>query len=160
MSDISVTPPPPAPAPKKDNKLQIVAASIFALAVAIIILALVIPSSDSNDSGNIDTGSSSNTSLTNEEPPITTPVNKYDAYYEHVLNNSGQANSMDKSKVIELGDLVCEALDQGNSIAAVVAVLSNASTTSSDVDLAAAAMYGAVIYLCPEYEADLQNYLG
>lgn len=149
------TPPvPPVQPPKKDNKFQIFAASFFALAVVILIIALVMPSSDS--------GSSVATTDTTDAPaPIITaaPVNKYDQYYEHVLNNSGQANTMSKSDVIELGDLVCQALDQGNSIASVVQVVSNSSSDSSDVELGASAIYGAVTYLCPEYDSMMQAYL-
>lgn len=154
MSDIQNTPPPapPSPQPKKDNKVQILAASFFALAIAVLVLILAMPSSDSSDSS---------TDTTDAPAPIITaaPVNKYDSYYEHVLNESGKANSMSKSDVIKLGDLVCQALDEGNSIAAVVRVLSNASSDSSDIDLAASALYGAVKYLCPEYDPMMQAYL-
>lgn len=149
----TMPPAPPAPAPKKDNKTQILAASFFALAAAILVLVLVLPSSNSD--------SSSNSSSDNQTLPVVTdaPVNKYDSYYEHVLNNSGRANSMSKADVIQLGDLVCQAFDEGNSVAAVVGVLSRASSDSSDIELAAAAMWGATEYLCSEYKPMVEAYL-
>ena len=148
-----VPPLPPTPqAPKKDNKTQILAASFFALAAAILVLVIVLPSSNSDSSG---------PASTNAPAPVVTaaPVNKYDQYYEHVLNNAGQANTMAKSKVIEFGDLVCQALDEGNSIAAVVNVVSRASGTTSDMELGAAVIWAAVTYFCPEYVAMMQAYL-
>jgi hypothetical protein len=94
------------------------------------------------------------------EPVITaSPVNKYDSYYEHVLNNSGQANTASKADVIEFGDLVCQSLDNGQSVAAVANVVANASGSTSDMELGAAVIYGAIKYLCPEYDAMLQAYL-
>lgn len=153
MSDPFNTVPPTPPAPKKDNKTQILAASFFALAAAILVLILVLPSSNS-DSGN-------ESGAVNQASPAVTdaPINKYDAYYEHVLNESGRANSMSKADVIQLGDLVCQAFDEGNSVAAVVSVMSRASSDSSDIELAAAAMWGATEYLCSEYKPMVQAYL-
>lgn len=142
-----VPPLPPTPqAPKKDNKTQILAASFFALAAAILVLVIVLPSSNSDTSG--------------PAPVITAaPVNKYDQYYEYVLNNSGQANSTAKSKVIEFGDLVCQALDQGNSVAQVANVVSSAVGSTSDLELGAAVIFAAVKYICPEYQAMMDAYL-
>lgn len=154
MSDMYYTTPPAPPAqpPKKDNKLQIIAASIFALAAAILIFAITMPSDGEMTSAPDTTRA--------PEPVITAPaVNKYDAYYEHVLNNSGQANTADKSDVIEFGDLVCQSLDNGKSVAAVTEVVANASSSTSDMELGAAVIYGAIKYLCPEYDAMLQAYL-
>ena len=154
MSDMQYTTPPlpPTPAPKKDNKLQIVAASFFGLAVVVLILAVALPSSNSD---------SNTTSATDAPAPVITaaPVNKYDSYYQHVLNNSGQANSMAKSKVIEFGDLVCQALDEGNSVAQVVNVVSSAVGSTSDLELGAAVIFAAVKYICPEYQAMMDAYL-
>jgi hypothetical protein len=148
-----VPPLPPTPqSPKKDNKTQILAASFFALAAAILVLVIVLPSSNSDSSGS---------ASTNAPAPVITaaPVNKYDQYYEHVLNNSGQANSMAKSKVIEFGDLVCQALDEGNSVAQVVNVVSSAVGSTSDLELGAAVIFAAVKYICPEYQAMMDAYL-
>ena len=152
MSEQQYTPPvPPAPAPKKDNKVQILAASFFGLAVAVLVLAIALPSSNKSDN--------SNAVSTPVSTPDVMPVNKYDSYYEYVLNESGRANSMSKSDVIKLGDLVCQAFDEGNSASAVINVMARASSDSSDVDLAAAALWGATEYLCPEYKAMVQAYL-
>jgi hypothetical protein len=87
-------------------------------------------------------------------------VNKYDQYYEHVLNNSGQANTMGKDKVIEFGDLVCATLDNGNSIGYVVELLSKYAKTQSDNELFASVVWGAVTYLCSEYKGQMDAYLG
>lgn len=152
MSDVQNTPPPapPSPQPKKDNKLQIIAASIFALAAAILIFAITLPSD----------GEMTSAPDTSRAPIVTSaPINKYDSYYEHVLNNSGQANTASKADVIEFGDLVCQSLDNGQSVAAVANVVSNASSSSSDIELGAAVIFGAIKYLCPEYDAMLQAYL-
>lgn len=148
MSDTQFTP----PAPGKDHSGKVLTAVLFSLAIGFPLLALAVVSSD---------GESSAPVSTNAPAPVITaaPVNKYDQYYEHVLNNSGQANSMAKSRVIEFGDLVCQALDGGNSIAAVVNVVANASGTTSDMELGAAVIYGAITYLCPEYDSMLRAYL-
>ena len=107
------------------------------------------------------------TTIVREVPASTAPVpivtaavvNKYDKYYEYVLNNSGQANTSSKADIIEMGDLVCGALDKGNSIDAIVRVLSRASTGQSDNELYAAVVYAAITYLCDEYSGQLNAYL-
>lgn len=92
--------------------------------------------------------------------PYVAPVtNKYDDYYAHVLKNSGQANSESKADVIEFGDLVCQSLDAGNSVQKVVALLNSYAETTSDRELYAAVITGAIMYLCSEYNSALQNYL-
>lgn len=156
MSDMQYPSPPlpPAQPQQKDNKVQILAGSFFALAIAILVAVIAIPSSGSDgDSG-------SQTVATIQVPDVTAaPVNKYDSYYQHVLNNSGQANSISKADVIQIGDLVCQALDEGNSIADVVAVVERAASTTSDAEYGAAVIFGAVTYLCPEYNAMMQSWL-
>ena len=92
--------------------------------------------------------------------PYVAPVtNKYDDYYAHVLQNSGQANSEPKSDVIEFGDLVCQALDSGRSVQYVVTLLNGYADSISDQELYAAIITGAILYLCSEYNGQLQNYL-
>ena len=86
-------------------------------------------------------------------------ANKYDLYYQHLLDNSGQAQTSSKATLIELGDLTCGALERGNSVAAVVDVLNDASSGKSDTDLYASVLVGAVSYLCPEYARELKAYL-
>jgi len=94
-------------------------------------------------------------------PPITQApvINKYDAYLEHVYNNSGQANSMSKAKLIEYGDIICSVLDQGKTIPWIVNYLSNGSNTQSDNELYASIVYGAITYICDEYKYALNEYL-
>jgi hypothetical protein len=151
MSDMYYTTPPAPPVPpKKDNKLQIIAASVFGAAVLLLLIVIAVPS----DKAAVPAA------VTQPAPVITAPaVNKYDSYYEHVLNNSGQANTASKSDVIEFGDLVCQSLDNGKSVAAITEVVANASGSTSDMELGAAVIYAAIKYLCPEYDPMLQAYL-
>lgn len=151
MSDTQYPAPEIAP-PKKDNKIQILAASFFAFAIAVLAAAIVIPSSNDN---------SKETAATTAQVPDTTAAqtNKYDLYYQHVLNNSGQANLVSKADVIQTGDLVCQALDAGNSIADVISVVDSTAETTSDAEYGASVIFGAVTYLCPEYDAMMRSYL-
>ena len=157
----------PAPAPSNAPKTDSVATKyagpsvIYALAGFIAAVGLVIvvllATGRNGDSSSEKTVVAVET--TEAPAPAETSPNKYNQYYEHVLNNSGIANTWTKAKVIEFGDLVCQALDEGNSVASVVAVVSNASDSNSDAELGAAVIYGAVTYLCPEYDAMMQAYL-
>lgn len=93
-------------------------------------------------------------------PPVTAPAtNKYDDYVSWVKNNSGQANSTSNSQIIETGDLVCSALDSGRTIKEVATLMQETASTSSDIELYAAVLYGAVKYLCPEYQQAMTDYL-
>jgi hypothetical protein len=146
---MNYTTPPQLPAPKKDNKLQIIAASLFALAIVILLIVIAAPSDSSSDIAQPD-----------PEPVITAPVeNKYDNYYEYVLSNSGKANTFGKANVIEYGDLVCQSLDEGSSIASIARVITNASGSQSDIELGATVVFGAITHICPEYDAMLQAYI-
>lgn len=89
----------------------------------------------------------------------TMPTNKYTKFHDHVMENSGQAQTWDKSKLIELGDLICGALDDGNSVAAVIELLESYSSGTSDTELFASILVGAVSYLCPEYASQFDNYI-
>lgn len=86
-------------------------------------------------------------------------TNKYDDYYQHVMNNSGRAQTELRSDVIELGDLVCGALDKGNSFSAITSALASASSGQSDNEYFASIMYGAVKHICPEYYSAMSAYL-
>lgn len=156
-------PHPPSPQPEKKDTITFTKKNlaIAFLAVSLFILIFVTAIGGSNEDAN---NTSSNTTVAPApvytNPPVTSPpVNKYDAYLEHVYNNSGQANTISKASLIEYGDIVCEVLDNGNSIAWVVNYLSQRSTGSSDVDLYASVVYGAITYICPEYKSDLDSYL-
>jgi len=156
MNDILLDP-PPAPQPEKKDTLTINKKNfaIAFLAVALFILFVVVLASGDKSSS---PATSAAPIVTN--PPITAPtVNKYDAYLDHVYNNSGQANTTSKAKLIEYGDIICEALDRGNSIAWIVNYLSNGSSGQSDNELYASIIYGAITYICDEYKGDLNLYL-
>lgn len=93
-------------------------------------------------------------------PPITAPAtNKYEDYVAWVKSNSGQANTTSESLIIETGDTICTALDAGRSVKQVADLMQENAVSSSDVELFAAVLYGAVQYLCPEYKQDMSNYL-
>ncbi len=153
MNDVLFDPPPaPTPEPKKGITINPKYALAFAIAAFAFLMLVIVAPSDK------------------EVAPTTTPapvqtfapapvVNKYDSYLEHVYNNSGQANSMTKAKLIEYGDIICEALDNGRSIAWITSYLSTYSEGQSDVELYASIIYGAITYICDEYKGDLNLYL-
>jgi hypothetical protein len=151
-------PHPPTPPQPEDNKKNItpkqLGAAVFFIASLILLLIVIVAPSDN----------SSTSDTTNAPAPVITaapapPVNKYDSYLEHVYNNSGQANTMTKAKLIEYGDIICEALDNGRSIAWITSYLSEYSQGQSDVELYASIIYGAITYVCDEYKGDLNLYL-
>ena len=98
-------------------------------------------------------------STTTDAPYVSPVTNKYDDYYTHVLNNSGKANSMAKSEIIEFGDVVCEALDKGRTVAWIVSFLEDYADSTSDNEFFASIIFGAVTYICAEHQEKLQNYL-
>ena len=157
MSDLNI---PPAPQPEKKDTVTFnkknLAIAFLALSLFVLFIVLIIPGDNSSAPK---TTNAPAPVVTN--PPITAaPVtNKYDDYMNHVLNNSGQANSWSKADVIEFGDLVCQALDNGNSVRSVVNLLNNYAKTTSDAEFFASVMIGSIKFLCPEYMSDLQYYL-
>ena len=148
-------PHPPSPKDKDTvtfNKKNL-AIAFLALALAILFIVILVPGD--NTSSPVATATPVAT-----EPPITAaPVNKYDQYMDHVYNNSGQANTWTKAQLIEFGDLVCGALDNGTTIPQVVNLLEGYAKTSSDVELFASVVYGSITYICPEYKYALNEYL-
>ncbi len=156
MNDILLDP-PPAPQPEKKDTLTVNKKNfaIAFLAAAIAILAIVLIASGDN--------SSNSSTITTEAPVFTAApapaVNKYDAYLEHVYNNSGQANTISKASLIEYGDTICESLNSGRSIPWIVNYLSQASSGYSDNALFASVIYGAITYICDEYKPALNAYL-
>jgi hypothetical protein len=156
MNDILLDP-PPAPQPEKKDTLTFnkknLAIAFLAVSIFILILAIVIPGSNSSSPVTTDAPASVQTYA---PTPV---VNKYDAYLEHVYNNSGQANSISKPTLIEYGDTICNALSQGKSISWIVSYLSENSTGYSDNALFASVVYGAITYICDEYKPDLNAYL-
>ena len=151
-SDPSLTPPPPSTGKTYTTK-QLGAGLFFLAAIALFIGVIIAPST--KESTPVTT-----TTSTTQAPVYSAPVvNKYDAYLEHVYNNSGQANTLTKAKLIEYGDIICQALDSGRSIAWIVNYLSTNSTGQSDNELYASVVYGAITYICDEYKGDLNLYL-
>ena len=159
-SDLPLDPPSPAPVnnsfPDK-NKFIIITALIAAVAL---LIGILIANSSSDSSSQTPTTLAA-VSNYDETPTYTIPasVNKYDAYLEHVYNNSGKANTMDKSELIEFGDVVCQALDNGKAIGTIVGILNNASNDTRDAELYASIIFGSITHLCDEYEGDLRFYL-
>lgn len=149
---------PPSPEPQKKDTVTFnkknLAIAFFALAFFILLIVMIIP-------GDKSSSPSTTTAPIPTNPPVTAApvVNKYDSYLNHVYNNSGKAYTFGEAKLIEFGDLVCGALDDGNSIRAVVNLLSNYSTGYQDNELFASVVFGSITYICPEYTADLNRYI-
>lgn len=94
--------------------------------------------------------------------PVVTqaPVqNKYDQYISDVHANSGASYGQTDAQLIKVGDLVCQALDEGNSFSDVMSVMESSSSGQSDIEMFAAIMYNAIKHICPEYFTSLNNYL-
>jgi len=152
---------PHPPSPKKKETVTFNKKNLaigFLVTILIIFILALIGSGDSSDKVNTDS------IVVNTNPPAapsgsSSTKNKYDNYMDHVLANSGQANTADPSKLIEFGDLVCETLDEGNSVAYVAALLESYVAKKSDAELFAAVMTGAVLYICPEYKPAMSAYL-
>ena len=151
-----LTPPvPPMEQPKKDaNGMKLMGIIMILLAAVALLIGILIASGSNNSD------SSTNTSPAPVETYAPAPVvNKYDAYLDHVYNNSGQANTISKASLIEYGDTICSALDNGRSISYIVNYLSDSSSGDTDAALYASVIFGAITYICDEYKGDLNLYL-
>jgi hypothetical protein len=156
MTELNPPLPPSSPEKKETvtfNKKNL--AIGFLVAVLIIFVLAVIGSSGSSNKDNTD----SVTIYTNPPAAPAPTKNKYDNYMDHVLANSGQANTADPSKLIEFGDLVCETLEEGNSVSYVAALLESYVAKKSDAELFAAVMTGAIRHICPSYLPELNRYI-
>ena len=91
--------------------------------------------------------------------PAPSQSNKYDDYLTELRNYSGQANTWSDGDLIEMGHLVCEAFDNGNSLDQVIKVFSDNSSGSYDDELFAGTIMGAVVYICPEHKDAVQSQL-
>lgn len=146
--------PPPSPQ-KKDtvtfNKKNL-AIAFLAVSIFILIIAIVVPGDKTSSPAD-----------TTPAPIVTNPPapvkSKYDRYIDHVLNESGQANTWTNANLIEFGDLVCQSLNNGSSIREVVNILSRNVKNDSDIVFFAAVVRGAIENICPEYMNDLRYYL-
>lgn len=149
MSDF--TPPTPPNSIQNNQKFQKFALIFFLVAVFILIAAIIIP------------GDNTNSSPDTTQAPATTqyvaPVNKYEEFYDYVINNSGKAYVYTKGEIIEFGELVCSALDSGKTIDQVVIVLETSANDMNDVRLFAAIVYSAINNICTEYIPELNVYL-
>jgi hypothetical protein len=157
MSDAPLTPPtPPPPSGSKNNSTIVVIAAAVA---AVVITALIVFGMSSSNKSSTDVADTA----ANTTPYVPAPEpasSKYDRYYKHVLDNSGQANTIDKADLISYGDTICSALNNGQSIPYIVSYLSDRSAGETDAALFASVIFGAITYICPEYRSDLQTYLG
>jgi hypothetical protein len=155
MNDENFNPPqPPKPEPKKGITINPKYAIAFAVAAFALLMLVILAPSD-NKSTPVTTDAPAQTF----DPTPVPSVNKYDAYLDHMYNNSGQANTITKAKLIEYGDIVCNALDSGRTIPWIVNYLSTSASTQSDVELFASLVYGSITYICDEYKGDLNLYL-
>jgi hypothetical protein len=155
MNDVLFDPPPaPTPEPKKGITINPKYALAFAVA-AFALLMLVIVAPGDKETAPVTTAAPAPVITASPAPAI----NKYDAYLDHVYNNSGQANTISKGTLIEYGDTICNALNQGRTIPWIVSYLSDNSTGYSDNALFASIIYGAITYICDEYKPDLNAYL-
>lgn len=157
MNDILLDP-PPAPQPEKKETITFnkknLAIAFLAVALFFLFIIILLPGDKSSSPA-----TTAAPVVTDAPAPITPAVNKYDQYLQHVYNNSGQANSISKADLIEYGDIICQSLDQGKTIAWIVNYLSRNSSGQSDMELYASVMYGAIHYICSEYTGDLNLYL-
>ena len=148
-----LTPPlPNMDPPRSTNGMKQMGIIMVLLAAVALLIGILIASGDD----------SSPPAATNAPEQTYAPapvVNKYQAYLDHVYNNSGQANTINKADLIEYGDTICSALDNGRSIPYIVGYLSNSSSGSTDAALYASVIFGAITYICDEYKGDLNLYL-
>jgi hypothetical protein len=92
-------------------------------------------------------------------PPTEAPaveVSKYDQYLTYLYDSSAQAREWEESKLLELGSLVCDWFEGGNSVSGLIDTFSSYAEGSYDTEFYAVIMAGSVTLLCPEYR-DLVN---
>lgn len=104
----------------------------------------------------VTTPSTEATTTTTTQAPQT---NKFQEYLYDLKEFSGKANTMDDAFLIEFGSIVCEAFDEGNSLEAVVSLLSDYSTGSTDDELYAGIIMSAVTNICSEHADMVQSQL-
>ena len=155
MTDENFNPPqPPTSEPKKGFTINPKYAAAFAIAAFVLLFIVLLAPGDKQA-----TPTTTPAPVQTFAPTPVPSVNKYDAYLEHVYNNSGQANTMTKAKLIEYGDIICNALDTGRTIPWITNYLSENSSGQSDIELYASIIYGSITYICDEYKGDLNLYL-
>ena len=148
-----LTPPlPNVDPPRSTNGMKQMGIIMILLAAVALLIGILIASRDDSSAP-----AATNAPVQTYAPaPV---VNKYEAYLNHVYNNSGQANSINKSDLIGYGDTICSALDNGRTIPYIVSYLSDNSSGETDAALYASVIFGAITYICDEYKGDLNLYL-
>ncbi len=148
-----LTPPlPNMDSPRSTNGMKQMGIIMILLAAVALLIGILIASRDNSSAP-----AATNAPVQTYAPaPV---VNKYEAYLDHVYNNSGQANTITKASLIEYGDTICSALDNGRTIPYIVDYLSNSSSSETDAALYASVIFGAITYICDEYKGDLNLYL-
>ena len=91
------------------------------------------------------------------DAPFVPSVNKYEEYLFDLREFSGQAYSWSDDDLIEMGHLVCEALDDGSTLDEIVGVFSRNSSGSYDDELFAGTILSAVVNICPEHRAYVES---
>lgn len=89
-------------------------------------------------------------------PPL--PANPEDDYLAFVNSEALDAVYQTDEDLAMMGYLVCDALDNGNSVRSVAELMEQEATTDGDVELFAAILFAAVTHLCPEHESALNRY--
>lgn len=97
---------------------------------------------------------------TDTRPPATAPAaSKWDNYLDEVKANAS-TYGWTNSDLTDTGSLVCEALDSGNSVREVAAVMEESAVTNDDIAIFAAVLYAAVLHLCPAYTQAMYDFIG
>lgn len=84
---------------------------------------------------------------------------KFDLYLDEIYNFAAQAREWSEPQLLEFGSVVCDALDNGNSLNQIIEVMERYSTGSYDDELFAGVIYSAVVHLCPEYRSYVEAQL-
>lgn len=93
--------------------------------------------------------------------PRPNPVPSSDEeFLDFVNKTASDARYWADSEIMEVGILVCEALDSGASMEEVADTMEASATTDGDIEIFSAIMFAAVTYLCPEYLDEMENWVG
>jgi hypothetical protein len=91
--------------------------------------------------------------------PAPAPQDPSGDFLAYVNQTAGDAIYWSDDDLLEVGLLVCEALDSGATMREVAQTMEDSAVTNGDVELFATVMYAAVINLCPQYEQALMAYI-
>ena len=95
------------------------------------------------------------------QPRPSTPSSlDYARYLQYVNSQSLAALSISDYDLTTYGDGVCELLDQGEPFSEIVSFLGDGVLlTDDEAALIASVLTAAVVYLCPEYESEMNQYI-